>query len=105
MSSTFDHFKGKVILHAQFTAQEGQASRVQAILKDIQEDVLAGKEPGCLTFRFARDGNEFLAFEEYENAAAVKIHNDGPKFQIFAAAVHSGTLLVGGPKVAFYEEV
>ncbi|KAG8698186.1 hypothetical protein FRC09_007381 [Ceratobasidium sp. 395] len=103
MSSTFDHFKGKIILHGQFTAQEGQADKVQAILKDIQEDVLAGKKPGCLTFRFARDGNESLAFEEYENAAAIK--TEGSKFQTFSAAVQSGTVLAGPPKVAFYEEI
>ncbi|KAG8702110.1 hypothetical protein FRC08_003688 [Ceratobasidium sp. 394] len=105
MSSTFDHFKGKVILHAQFTTQDGQTDKVQGLLEVIQDDILAGNEPGCLTFRIFRDGNEFLMFEEYENVAAVKAHNDTAKFQAFASEVQSGTLLVRGPKVAFYEEV
>ncbi|KAG8739887.1 hypothetical protein FRC10_005021 [Ceratobasidium sp. 414] len=81
------------------------ADKAQALLKTIQEDVVAGKEPGCLTFRISRYGNEFLLFEEYENAAALKTHNELPKFKAFAAAAQSGILLVGGPKVAFYEEI
>ncbi|KAG8702109.1 hypothetical protein FRC08_003687 [Ceratobasidium sp. 394] len=60
---------------------------------------------GCLTYRLCRDGNEFLTFEEYENAAAIEAHKELPKFQAFAAEMQSGTLLVGGPKMAFYEEV
>ncbi|KAG9105178.1 hypothetical protein FRC07_009535, partial [Ceratobasidium sp. 392] len=95
MSATFDHFPGKVILHAQFTAQEGQADKVQDFIKAIQADISAGKEPGALTYRLARNGNDFLTFEEYESPAAVKAHSEVPKYQAFSTAVQSGTLLVG----------
>ncbi|QRV94908.1 hypothetical protein RhiJN_22926 [Ceratobasidium sp. AG-Ba] len=105
MATSFEDFKGKVILHAQATAQEGQVERFQVLGRAIQEYIAAGNEPGCLTFRISRSGNHFLFFEEYANAEAVKVHYESAPFQAFFAEVKAGTLTVGPPTTAFYEEI
>ncbi|KAG8702113.1 hypothetical protein FRC08_003691, partial [Ceratobasidium sp. 394] len=85
MSSSFDHFKGRIILHVMITVQEGQADKAQNLLKGIQEHALSDKEPGCFTYRIVRSGNEFIVFEEYENAAAIKLHNESPPLKALFA--------------------
>ncbi|KDN49120.1 hypothetical protein RSAG8_02473, partial [Rhizoctonia solani AG-8 WAC10335] len=70
MASTFENIKGKIILHGQET-QEGQADRAASLLKSIQAYSTSDKEPGCLTYRVCRSGNEFFIFEEYADGAAI----------------------------------
>ncbi|KAG8702112.1 hypothetical protein FRC08_003690 [Ceratobasidium sp. 394] len=105
MATSFDGFKGKIILHAQLTAQEGQADKAQALIKAVQADILAGKEPGCLTYRLSRHDNELFVFEEYENANAIKAHFEGSSFKALVAEIEKGTLTTGGPRITYYEEV
>ncbi|KAF8602307.1 hypothetical protein BDV93DRAFT_524091 [Ceratobasidium sp. AG-I] len=106
MSSTFEHFTGKVIISATFVAQDGQANAFADALKKVQEYALSDKEPGCLTYRVSRSGNDFLVFEEYTNAAAIPEHRSTPPYQALASLVQGGTIVVpGSRKVAFYEEL
>ncbi|QRV80315.1 hypothetical protein RhiJN_08330 [Ceratobasidium sp. AG-Ba] len=64
MSTSFENFKGRITAHVQLTAQEGQADKLIALGKDIQDYISSGNEPGCLSFRIYRSGNEFVAVEE-----------------------------------------
>lgn len=105
MASTYDNIKGKIILHGQVTTQEGQADRAASLLKTIQEFSLSDKEPGCLTYRVCRSGNEFFIFEEYVNAAAIQAHFETDGFKNLVAEVGKGDLTVGGPKITYYEEL
>ncbi|KAF8602312.1 hypothetical protein BDV93DRAFT_509314 [Ceratobasidium sp. AG-I] len=105
MSTTFDHIPGKIILHGQVVAQEGKADKVQTLLTNIRDYSTSDKEPGCLTYRVNRSGNEFFIFEEYENADAIKAHFSGPGFQALIGEVQTGTLVAGEPKITYYEEV
>ncbi|KAG8699656.1 hypothetical protein FRC09_006473 [Ceratobasidium sp. 395] len=126
MADPFSHFKGKIILHAMITAQEGQADRAQSLLKDIQEHALSDKEPGalrcqyangflsnklyqhetgCLTYRIARSGNDFIVFEEFENSAAIKLHNESPPIKAMQAEAQKGDSVATEPKLGSYEEV
>ncbi|QRV80409.1 hypothetical protein RhiJN_08424 [Ceratobasidium sp. AG-Ba] len=64
MSATIEHIKGKFILNARFTAEEGYAEVIKNALKEIQNSALSDAEPGCLTYRVCRSGNDFMVFEE-----------------------------------------
>ena len=105
MADTYDHIKGKIILHAQLTAQEGQADKLASMLKAIQAVSVTDKEPGCLAYRVTRSGNEFFIFEEYQNAAAIQEHFGGEGFKNLVNEVKGGSLVVGGPRITYYEEI
>jgi len=106
MSENFEHFTSKVITNAQFIAQDGQAERLENALKEAQKYALSDKEPGCLTYRICRSGNQFLIFEEYKNPAAIHEHRSTPPYQSLMSLAQGGTLIVSGSrKVTFYEEV
>lgn len=106
MSSSFEHFTGKIITHALFTAEEGHADELAKALKGIQEYALSDKEPGCLTYRVNRSGDQFFVFEEYVNAAAILEHRTTPPYLALGALVKSNPLVVPGSRnVTFYEEL
>ncbi|KAG9088271.1 hypothetical protein FS749_002278 [Ceratobasidium sp. UAMH 11750] len=106
MSETFEQFTDKVIINAQFVAQDGQAEIFENALKEVQKYALSDKEPGCLTYRVCRSGNQFLVFEEYKNSAAIHEHRSTPPYQSLTSQAQGGTLIVpGSRKVIFYEEV
>ncbi|CAE6489745.1 unnamed protein product [Rhizoctonia solani] len=126
MADTYENIKGKIILHAQesyifsaisrrhllsvcthiqVTAQEGQAEKVESSLKAIQAYSTSDKEPGCLTYRVCRSGNEFFIFEEYANGGAIQEHFETEGFKNLVSEVGKGTLVVGGPRITYYEEV
>ncbi|ELU39416.1 ABM domain-containing protein [Rhizoctonia solani AG-1 IA] len=64
MSTSFEHIRGKIILHGQVKAQEDQGDNIAAILKAIQDYSTSEREPGCLTYRICRSGDDFFTFEE-----------------------------------------
>lgn len=105
MASTYENIKGKIILHAQVTAQEGQADKVASLLKAIQEYSTSDKEPGCLTYRVCRSENDFFVFEEYANGDAVQEHFNLEGFKSLVNEVGKGTLVVGGPRITYYGEI
>ncbi|CAE7233877.1 unnamed protein product [Rhizoctonia solani] len=126
MADSFEHFTGKVIVHALFTAEDGHADELAKALKSVQEYALSDKEPGksaltieawveililyasigCLTYRVNRSGNQFLIFEEYANAAAITEHRTTPPYVAIGELSKSKPLVVpGSRKVTFYEEV
>ncbi|CAE6428474.1 unnamed protein product [Rhizoctonia solani] len=87
------------------TAQEGQADRAASLLKSIQAYSTSDKEPGCLTYRVCRSGNEFFIFEEYADGAAINAHFDTDGFKNLVNEVGKGDLVVGGPRITYYEEI
>ncbi|CAE6442667.1 unnamed protein product [Rhizoctonia solani] len=87
------------------TAQEGQAEKSESLLKAIQAYSTSDKEPGCLTYRVCRSGNEFLVFEEYADSAAIQAHFETEGFQNLVKEVGKGTLVVGGPRITYYQEI
>ncbi|KAF8684473.1 Antibiotic biosynthesis monooxygenase [Rhizoctonia solani] len=101
MSRTYDHIKGKIILHAQaspnpcVTSQEGQGDKVASLLKVIRDYSNSDKEPGCLTYRVTRSGNDFLIFEEYADGAAIRAHFETEGFKNLVNEMKTGTLAVG----------
>ncbi|KAF8602311.1 hypothetical protein BDV93DRAFT_607533 [Ceratobasidium sp. AG-I] len=105
MASSMDHIKGKIILRAQLVAQDRQAEKLQSLLVAIRDLAVSDKEPGCLTYRVSRSGNDFLVFEEYENGDAAKFHLDAQPFKNLLAEVQNGTLLAKEMEAGFYEEV
>ncbi|KAH7338947.1 hypothetical protein B0J17DRAFT_397422 [Rhizoctonia solani] len=105
MASTYENIKGKIILHAQESSQEGQADKAASLLKAIQEYSTSDKEPGCLTYRVCRSGNDFFIFEEYANGDAIKAHFATEGFKDLVNEVGKGDLVVGGPRITYYEEI
>ncbi|KAB5594500.1 Calcium-binding protein [Ceratobasidium theobromae] len=87
------------------TVQDGQADRAEALLKVIQKHSTSDDEPGCLTYRVCRSGNDFFIFEEYRDGAAIQAHFETEGFKALVAEVGKGTLTVGGPKITYYQEV
>ncbi|KAG8699655.1 hypothetical protein FRC09_006472 [Ceratobasidium sp. 395] len=105
MSTDFKDFKGKIILHGCLTAHEGHGDKIQALLKNIQAEAITDKEPGCLTYRVNRSGNEFLVFEEYQDVAAITAHFDKAGFKKLVEEVKKGDSVAKGPEITYYEEV
>ncbi|KAH7338948.1 hypothetical protein B0J17DRAFT_628313 [Rhizoctonia solani] len=116
MADSFEHFTGKVIVHAMLTAEDGQADELAKALKSVQEYAVSDKEPawdihvwyanGCLTYRVSRSGNQFLVFEEYMNAGAIKEHRTTPPYVALGELAKSKSLVApGSRKVSFYEEL
>ncbi|CAE6514172.1 unnamed protein product [Rhizoctonia solani] len=87
------------------TAQEGQAEKTESLLKAIQTYSTSDKEPGCLTYRVCRSGNEFFIFEQYADSDAIQTHFGLEGFKNLVNEVGKGTLVVGGPRISYYEEV
>ncbi|KAJ1302769.1 hypothetical protein OPQ81_003078 [Rhizoctonia solani] len=92
-------------MYMQVTTQEGQGDKAASLLKAIQEYSTSDKEPGCLTYRVCRSGNEFFIFEEYANGAAIQAHFETEGFKNLANEMSKGTLAVGGPRITYYEEI
>ncbi|CAE6515966.1 unnamed protein product, partial [Rhizoctonia solani] len=64
-----------------------------------------GSSSGCLTYRLSRNGNDFVVFEEFKDAASVAAHNEDPKHKAWLAQLKEGNLLVGLPQIKAYEEI
>ncbi|KAF8753890.1 Antibiotic biosynthesis monooxygenase [Rhizoctonia solani] len=108
MSTSFEHIRGKLSFMARqgtVKAQEDQGDNIAAILKAIQDYSTSEREPGCLTYRICRSGDDFFTFEEYANAAAVQEHFEIEGFKNLLKGVGTGTLTVGEPKITYYEEI
>ncbi|EUC56670.1 antibiotic biosynthesis monooxygenase [Rhizoctonia solani AG-3 Rhs1AP] len=106
MADSFEHFTGKIIVHALFTAEDSHADELTKAIKAIQEYALSDKEPGCLTYRVNRSGNKFFIFEEYINAGAITEHRNTPPYLALGELVTSKPMAVPGSRqVSFYEEI
>ena len=46
------------------TAKEGRADEFQAALAAVRDSANSDAEPGTLTFRVSRSGNDFMVFEQ-----------------------------------------
>ncbi|CAE6476041.1 unnamed protein product [Rhizoctonia solani] len=96
---------GKGTLVVGLTAEDGQADELAKALKSVQEYAVSDKEPGCLTYRVSRSGNQFFVFEEYINAGAIGEHRTTPPYVALGELAKSKTLVApGSRKVSFYEE-
>ncbi|CAE6451680.1 unnamed protein product [Rhizoctonia solani] len=72
---------------------------------DSWSTIAGDKEPGCLTYRVCRSGNEFFIFEQYADSDAIQTHFGLEGFKNLVNEVGKGTLVVGGPRISYYEEV
>ncbi|WP_043440352.1 putative quinol monooxygenase [Arthrobacter sp. L77] len=66
---------GAVVLYAEFTAQDGKADDVQALLLDLTGRVRA--EPGNIVFdphRRTESPNDFFVYEVYRDDQAFQAH-------------------------------
>jgi quinol monooxygenase YgiN len=73
-----------VILHATFTAREGETDRVAELVRDYAHLVRA--EPGNVAFEATQRADvpeAFFIYEVYENELAFSEHLNAPKGRIF----------------------
>ncbi|KEP54677.1 antibiotic biosynthesis monooxygenase [Rhizoctonia solani 123E] len=84
--------------HRRPDTQEGQAEKTESLLKAIQTYSTSDKEPGCLTYRVCRSGNEFFIFEQYADSDAIQTHFGLEGFKNLVNEVGKGTLVVGVSK-------
>ncbi|MGV0111143.1 putative quinol monooxygenase [Arthrobacter sp. CP30] len=83
-----------VALYAEFTAQEGKAEEVQALLLDLTTKVRA--EPGNITFdphRRKESPNDFFVYEIYRDQHAFDAHISADYGKVFNEALSE--LIVG----------
>ncbi|KAB5594499.1 Antibiotic biosynthesis monooxygenase [Ceratobasidium theobromae] len=96
MSNSHEHFTGKIIVNASFAAaKEENVDILMKGLKEIQKHALSDKEPGCLTYRTCRSGNNFLVFEEHRKTAPVHALMERNK---------SEQLMEKAPSLLYFEE-
>ncbi|TNY20456.1 hypothetical protein DMC30DRAFT_251519 [Rhodotorula diobovata] len=91
---------GKVIVFATVTAKPGKADELEKLLQPAIANANSSAEPGTLTYRCARHGEEFRLFEEYESASAIKHHQTQEAYKKLGK---SG--LAAGVKVEFFQEI
>ncbi|KAG8740915.1 hypothetical protein FRC10_003574 [Ceratobasidium sp. 414] len=103
MASSPAGFKGPFICHADIQIQEGKGDIFEAEFRKVRECANSDKEPGCIEFRTSRNGDRFLAFEQYENLEALKTHGETDVFKAFVGVVKN--LHSRPPVVLFYEEI
>ncbi|KAG8690097.1 hypothetical protein FRC11_013847 [Ceratobasidium sp. 423] len=96
-------FKGPFIVTADIEIKEGHADTFDREFRKVRESANSDKEPGCIEFRTSRHGNKFFAFEQYEDAAALKVHGETDVFKAFVGVVKD--LHARPPIVLFYEEL
>ncbi|MGX5770374.1 putative quinol monooxygenase [Microbacterium trichothecenolyticum] len=73
-----------IVLHATFTAREGEADRVARLIGEYAD--LVRQEPGNVLFdasQLADAPERFFVYEMYRNEAAFQEHIDHPKGQAF----------------------
>ncbi|CUA74513.1 hypothetical protein RSOLAG22IIIB_11273 [Rhizoctonia solani] len=102
---SLDGFNEKIIILAQFMAQDSQADNLASIFKQMRDHSVSAADPGCLTHRLSRNGNDFVVFEEFKDAASVAAHNEDPKHKAWLAQLKEGNFLVSLPQIKAYEEI
>lgn len=83
-----------IALYAEFTAQDGKADEVQALLLDLTAKVR--NEPGNITFdphRRKESPNDFFVYEIYRDQQAFDAHISADYGTVFNAAL--ANLIVG----------
>ena len=90
-----------VALYAKFTAQDGRAEEVEALLLDLTAKVR--QEPGNITFnphRRKESPNDFFVYEIYRDQQAFDAHISADYGKVFNEALSS--LIVGtGSRLTF----
>ncbi|CAE7066642.1 unnamed protein product [Rhizoctonia solani] len=87
MATSPKGFKGPFIVTADIEIKEGHADTFDREFRKVRECANSDKEPGCIEFRTSRHGNKFFAFEQYEDAAALKAHGETDVFTAFVGVV------------------
>jgi quinol monooxygenase YgiN len=88
------HTQTTVALYAEFTAQEGKAEEVQALLLDLTTEVR--NEPGNIIFdphRSKESPNDFFVYEIYRDQEAFDTHIGADYGKVFNKALTE--LIVG----------
>ncbi|KAG8886887.1 hypothetical protein FRB99_004340, partial [Tulasnella sp. 403] len=102
MSTTPEGLQGSVIVSVRLRVKLGTEDDAEAALLAVRDSVLSDAEPEGVEFRVARYNNEFLLFEEYTSAAALKTHQETPAFKMWAEL--AAVIFDGKPEVYFYQE-
>jgi autoinducer 2-degrading protein len=70
------------VVAATWVAREGEEEHIAQILRTVAE--LTRHEPGCLLFvthRSLEDPRRFLLYEQFEDEAAFRAHNESEHFK------------------------
>ncbi|BGP54997.1 hypothetical protein JCM8202_005989 [Rhodotorula sphaerocarpa] len=93
---------GLCVVFARVVAHEGKADQLEALITEAIKSARSDKEPYTLTYRCARNGDEFRLFEEYDqdNQGGIKSHMAQEPFQNL---MKSG--LAKETEIKFFQEV
>lgn len=102
MAETLQNITGRIILVAHLEAKPDKIADVETALLAIKANADSDAEPGCFTYRVSKFGHQFVVFEEYENAEAVKTHVASEPYRTFGNV--RDDKLAFPTKIRFYEE-
>ena len=93
-----------MIVVAKLKAKSGEESKMEEALRGMVTKVEA--EEGTLIYslhRSQKDSTQFLFYEKYQNADALKAHAETPYFKELFGVLQP--LLDGAPEIEMYDEV
>jgi quinol monooxygenase YgiN len=94
-----------VSVTARLRARDGQAQALEALLRELADQVRAN-EPGCLLYQAARskhDPSLYLVLERYADEAALAAHSNSEHFRERVSALIE--LCEGTPEIALFDEL
>ena len=93
-----------MIVIAKLKAKSGEESKMEEALRGMVPKVEA--EEGTLMYslhRSQKDATQFLLYEKYKDAEALKAHSETPYFKEFFGVLQP--LIDGAPEIEFYDEL
>ncbi|KAG8753794.1 hypothetical protein FRC11_007132 [Ceratobasidium sp. 423] len=93
---SLDSFKGKIVIVAQFIAQDGQADKLASIFKQMRDHSMSDADPGTT---LSKRRNVF------KDAASVTTHSEDPKLKAWLTEVKGGNFLARPPQIKLYGEL
>ena len=93
-----------MVVVAKLKAKKGEEAKMEEALRDMVLKVQ--QEEGTLAYtlhRSQKDPTQFLFYEKYRDAQALKEHSATPYFKELFTAL--GPLLDGSPEIEMYDEI
>jgi len=101
MSSSPSQFSGPIVVVVKMKTKPDTANRIAEALAEIHKFANSDAEPGCLSYRLGRSGDDFLVFHKYINQDAIKQHTETEVHKNF---VKVATEVIIEDSVHYYEE-
>ncbi|KLO20584.1 hypothetical protein SCHPADRAFT_934415 [Schizopora paradoxa] len=102
MSSSPSNFSGPVLIDVKMKTKPDTGDRLAEALAAIHKFANSDAEPGCLSYRIGRSGDDFLVFHKYINKDAIKEHTETEVHKNF---VKVATEIVIEDSAHYYEEL